>query len=26
VDSAGDRLSYYHHQGRQYMLGARYRF
>ncbi|HEX5050106.1 MAG TPA: TonB-dependent receptor [Gammaproteobacteria bacterium] len=26
VDSSGDRLSYYHHQGRQYMLGARYRF
>jgi len=26
VDSNGDRLSYYHHQGRQYMLGARYRF
>jgi TonB-dependent receptor len=26
VDSAGDRLSYYHHQGRQYLLGARYKF
>ena len=26
VDSAGNRLSYYHHQGRQYLLGARYRF
>ncbi len=25
VDSNGDRLSYYHHQGRQYLLGARYR-
>ena len=21
-----DRLSYYHHQGRQYMVGARYKF
>lgn len=26
VDSAGNRLSYYHHQGRQYLLGARYKF
>ncbi len=26
VDSNGDRLSYYHHQGRQYLLGARYKF
>ncbi|GFE78734.1 TonB-dependent receptor [Steroidobacter agaridevorans] len=26
VDSTGDRLSYYHHQGRQYLLGARYKF
>ena len=26
VDSSGDRLSYYHHQGRQYLLGARYKF
>ena len=26
VDSAGDRLSYYHHQGRQFLLGARYKF
>jgi iron complex outermembrane recepter protein len=26
VDSAGDRLSYYHHTGRQFFLGARYRF
>jgi TonB-dependent receptor len=26
VDSAGDRLSYYHHQGRQYLIGARYKF
>ena len=26
VDSRGDRLSYYHHQGRQYLLGARYKF
>lgn len=26
VDSRGDRLSYYHHQGRQFLLGARYKF
>jgi outer membrane receptor protein involved in Fe transport len=26
VDSQADRLSYYHHQGRQYMVGARYKF
>lgn len=26
VDSNGDRLSYYHHQGRQFLLGARYKF
>jgi outer membrane receptor protein involved in Fe transport len=26
VGSAGDRLSYYHHQGREYLLGARYKF
>ena len=26
VGSQGDRLSYYHHQGRQYLLGARYKF
>jgi iron complex outermembrane receptor protein len=26
VGSAGDRLSYYHHQGRQFLLGARYKF
>jgi iron complex outermembrane recepter protein len=26
VDTAGDRLSYYHHQGRQFLLGARYKF
>jgi iron complex outermembrane recepter protein len=26
VDTNGDRLSYYHHQGRQYLLGARYKF
>jgi TonB-dependent receptor len=26
VDSAGDRLSYYHHTGRSYLLGARYKF
>jgi TonB-dependent receptor len=26
VGSAADRLSYYHHQGRQYLLGARYKF
>ena len=26
VDSVGDRLSYYHHTGRQYFLGARLRF
>lgn len=26
VDSNGDRMSYYHHQGRQYLLGARYKF
>jgi TonB-dependent receptor len=26
VGSAGDRLSYYHHQGRQYLIGARYKF
>jgi iron complex outermembrane receptor protein len=26
VDSTGNRLSYYHHTGRQYFLGARYKF
>jgi iron complex outermembrane recepter protein len=26
VDSAGNRLSYYHHTGRQYFVGARFRF
>ncbi len=26
VGSQGDRLSYYHHQGRQFLLGARYKF
>lgn len=26
VDSSGNRLSYYHHEGRQYLLGARYEF
>src|SRR5688572_29031756 len=26
VGSAADRLSYYHHQGRQYLIGARYKF
>ncbi|MBL8268407.1 MAG: TonB-dependent receptor [Steroidobacter sp.] len=26
LDSSGNRLSYYHHQGRQYLLGARYKF
>ncbi|HEY5546640.1 MAG TPA: TonB-dependent receptor, partial [Gemmatimonadaceae bacterium] len=26
VDSLGDRLSYYHHTGREYFLGARFRF
>jgi len=26
VGSEGDRLSYYHHQGREYLLGARYKF
>ena len=26
VDGAGDRLSYYHHTGREYFLGARFRF
>ena len=26
VGAQGDRLSYYHHQGRQYLLGARYKF
>jgi TonB-dependent receptor len=26
VGSQADRLSYYHHQGRQYLLGARYKF
>ncbi len=26
VGAASDRLSYYHHQGRQYLLGARYKF
>ncbi|HEY7639000.1 MAG TPA: TonB-dependent receptor [Steroidobacteraceae bacterium] len=26
VGSQGDRLSYYHHQGRQYLLGARFKF
>ena len=26
VDSSGDRLSFYHHTGREYFLGARFRF
>jgi iron complex outermembrane receptor protein len=26
VGAASDRLSYYHHQGRQFLLGARYKF
>ena len=26
VDSVGNRLSYYHHQGRQYFLGARFKY
>ena len=26
VDSIANRLSYYHHQGRQYLLGARFKF
>lgn len=26
VDSVGNRLSYYHHTGRSYLLGARYQF
>jgi iron complex outermembrane receptor protein len=26
VDSIGDRLSYYHHQGTQYFLGARFKY
>jgi TonB-dependent receptor len=26
VGRDGDRLSYYHHQGRQYLVGARYKF
>ena len=26
VDADANRLSYYHHQGRQYMLGARFKF
>jgi TonB-dependent receptor len=26
VDTDANRLSYYHHQGRQYLLGARYKF
>ncbi len=26
VSAAGDRLSYYHHQGRQYFLGARFKY
>lgn len=26
VDSVGNRLSYYHHTGRQYFVGARYKF
>ncbi len=26
VDAVGNRLSYYHHQGRQYFLGARFKF
>jgi iron complex outermembrane receptor protein len=26
VGAQGDRLSYYHHQGRQFLLGARYKF
>jgi hypothetical protein len=26
VDSIGDRLSFYHHQGTQYFLGARFKY
>ncbi|HEU5137923.1 MAG TPA: TonB-dependent receptor [Steroidobacteraceae bacterium] len=26
VDSVGDRLSFYHHQGRQYYIGARFKY
>jgi iron complex outermembrane recepter protein len=26
IDAVGNRLSYYHHQGRQYMVGARFKF
>jgi len=26
VDSVGDRVSVYHHTGRQYFVGARYKF
>ena len=26
VDSVGNRLSYYHHQGRQIFLGGRFKF
>jgi iron complex outermembrane recepter protein len=26
VDSTGDRLSYFHHQGRQFFLGARFKY
>jgi len=26
VDSVGRRLSFYHHQGRQYYLGARFKY
>ena len=26
VDADANRLSYYHHQGRQYMVGARFKF
>ncbi len=26
VDSIGDRLSVYHHTGRQYFVGARFKF
>ena len=26
VDSVGNRLSFYHHQGRQYYVGARFKY
>jgi outer membrane receptor protein involved in Fe transport len=26
VDSTGNRLSYYHHQGRQFYVGGRFKF